>query len=81
MRIPADWSSGPEVKERDAKSLLFSIPSGQPRDVWLRIGFAYRTLCPDGVNDFYEYRPNYNKKPKNPASIKILNDDIIDIRF
>ena len=28
-----------------------------------------------GVNDFYEYRPNYNNKPKNPANIKILNDD------
>ena len=28
-----------------------------------------------GVNDFYEYRPNYNNKPKNPATIKILNDD------
>ena len=28
-----------------------------------------------GVNDFYEYRPNYNNKPKNPTIIKILNDD------
>ena len=28
-----------------------------------------------GVNDFYEYRPNYNTKPKNPATIKVLNDD------
>ena len=28
-----------------------------------------------GINDFYEYRPNYNNNPKNPATIKILNDD------
>ena len=28
-----------------------------------------------GVNDFYEYRPNYNNNPKSPAIIKILNDD------
>ena len=28
-----------------------------------------------GVDDFYEYRPDYNNKPKNPATIKILNDE------
>ena len=28
-----------------------------------------------GVNDFYEYRPEYDDKPKSPATIKILNDD------
>ena len=28
-----------------------------------------------GINDFYEYRPNYNNKPNNPAIIKILNDE------
>jgi len=28
-----------------------------------------------GVDDFYEYRPDYNNNPKSPATIKILNDD------
>ena len=28
-----------------------------------------------GVNDFYEYRPEFDDKPKSPATIKILNDD------
>ncbi len=28
-----------------------------------------------GVNDFYEYRPEFDDKPKSPATVKILNDD------
>ena len=28
-----------------------------------------------GINDFYEYRPEFDDKPKSPATIKILNDD------
>ena len=32
-----------------------------------------------GVDDFYEYRPDYNNKPKNPATMKIFYMSVLKL--